>query len=161
MMVSMNPNHSYERGLTVAKLTPEQEKIEALMAELAAAKAEVVTLKGEVAKKGAGKPREAKIAISEADMAAPDSLLGHVQRLPFPNQMDALPKLVRQLGVGRLCALIVQLGTEVAKAKTTKEVTVTVDEIVNKATTRNPRAPKGEKVIDDATAAAPEKELQT
>lgn len=113
------------------------DELEALRAELAAAKAEVEALK-------AAKPKTIKVAIHPDKLVDPNTTLGRLQRLDRALQIDAFPKLARQFAPERACELVMQLATELAGATNRN-----VDEVVTEVTTKTPKTPKAKNVQDN------------
>ena len=113
------------------------DELEALRAELAAAKAEVEALK-------AAKSKSIKVAIHPDKLVDPSTTLGRLQRLDRALQIDAFPKLARQFEPERACELVMQLAGELASATNRS-----VDEVVTEVTTKTTKAKK----VEDNTGA--------
>lgn len=124
-----------------AKATPADE-LEALRAELAAARSTIDELKQAVAAKGSRAPRVATIP---ADKMAPEGTpLGTVQRAERGVQVEALAKLGRMVDPATMCDTIIELAERFKGDKSLEDVVTALLE----AKKRAPRAKK----VEDATA---------
>lgn len=123
------------------KATPADE-LEALRAELAAARSTIDELKQAVAAKATRAPRVASIPADK--MAAEGTPLGTLQRAERGIQVEALAKLGRMMDPATMCDTIIELAERVKGDKSLEDVVT----VLLEAKKRAPRVKK----VEDTTA---------
>lgn len=134
-------------------VTIEMNDIEALKAELAAAKAKIAELEtSKPAKRGrkAAEKSEAQVKHETIAYEAPETALGKLQMMGHEVHVYAAPKAFRMLPWDRASRLLFAMAEEIAT-----EQGVPVDSVIEKITTRTERAKKEADNAETASSDAP------